>query len=150
MKSDFISFSIASCNVLYQAYYIQYVSSNPVPIKERCAYFRKALYDQTAFSGADILCFQEWPYNQGILRSQFEMDKLTIDNTPITKKEYFEHDASLQPRSFMAALKKTFPVLIFYKVVLTILLKTSLKIEKVNLNIVILTTVYLNSLQKQL
>ena len=108
MKSDLISFSITSCNVLYQAYYIQYVTSEPMPIQQRCASFRKALRDQTAFSDADILCFQEWPYNPGILRSQFEMDKLTIDNTPITKKEYFEQHASLQPRSFMAALKKTF------------------------------------------
>ena len=65
--------------------------------------------DQAALLDADILCFQEWPYNPGILRPQFEMDKLIIDNAAITKKEYFEHTATIQPRSFMTALKKAFP-----------------------------------------
>jgi endonuclease/exonuclease/phosphatase family metal-dependent hydrolase len=109
MKSDFISFSIATCNVLYQAYYTQYVTSEPLTIKQRCSYFRKALHDQMALSSADIICFQEWPYNPGQLRPQFEMEKLIIDNTAITKKEYFEDTATIQPRTFMAALKKAFP-----------------------------------------
>ncbi len=116
MKSDFISFSIATCNVLYQAYYIQYVTSNPIAVKERCTYFRKALRDQAALLDADILCFQEWPYHPGILRSQFEMDKLIIDNAAITKKEYFEDTATIQPRSFMTALKRAFPPADYYYV----------------------------------
>lgn len=138
MKSNFINFTITTCNVLYQAYYIQYVNAQPVSIKKRCSYFRKALHDQTAFLGSDILCFQEWPYNPGTLRPQFETEKLIIDNSPVTKKEYFEQHASLQPRSFLSGLKKNFSPDNYYYVmdscaqkdsVLTLISKEKFRLE---------------------
>lgn len=138
MKSDLTNFTITTCNVLYQPYYIQYVTSEPLSIKKRNLYFRKALRNKNAFLGTDILCFQEWPYHPGMLRSQFENEKLIIHNSAISKKEYFSKTASLQPRSFFASLKKQFlPDNYYYVIdscaqkdsVLTLINKEKFKLE---------------------
>lgn len=132
-----LTFTIVSCNVLYQAYYVQYVDSHPIDIKKRCTAFHQALKSDHALRNADILCFQEWPYNPGTLRKQFEQEKVIVDTQEQNKLDYFSSQASIQSQRFLKYVTHYYPHTDYYYVmdsiaekdgVLTIINKHKFKI----------------------
>lgn len=84
------TFTLATCNVLYEPYYVQYLKKNNtlISIHDRRAAFRNSLHNDHALHDADILCFQEWPYSIGELR-QNKNDTIFVNNRAITKNDYF-------------------------------------------------------------
>jgi endonuclease/exonuclease/phosphatase family metal-dependent hydrolase len=114
MKSPDFTFSIATCNVLYEPYYVQYVDIRPIDIKKRCLAFKQALESDNALKNVDILCFQEWPYNPGTLRKQFEGEKVIIKNKQIHKLDYFNNHATVQYKRFNEYLLKAYPADDYY------------------------------------
>lgn len=80
-----LRFTIATCNVLYEPYYVQYVEEYPISIQKRCNVFKKALNNPEALKDLDIICFQEWPVKPGSLRKQFEQEEVIVEGKKITK-----------------------------------------------------------------
>lgn len=108
------TFTITTCNVLYEPYYVQYVHDQPMSIKKRCLAFKKSLEHETALDKSDILCFQEWPYKPGIVRKQFEEDTLLVRGKKITKKEYSIKHTTTQPNLFLNYLTFFYPPTDYY------------------------------------
>ncbi len=83
-------FTLTTCNMLYEPFYVQYLKKNNVliDIQNRRAAFRKSLQNNHALQNVDILCFQEWPYGVGELR-QNKNDVIYINKQAITKNNYF-------------------------------------------------------------
>lgn len=90
------TFTFATCNVLYEPYYVQYIQPNNVliPINQRLDAFTQALHNKNALKDVDIFCFQEWPYQVGQVRTG--RDLIIIDNQQKQqeKRKYFEETYS--------------------------------------------------------
>ncbi len=99
-RSSASTITAATCNVLYEPYYIQYVDQYPIAIKKRCSLFKQALRPGHILNGCDILCFQEWPYNPGELRKQFEQEVVMVNGHKETKYDYFNNNREVQYKRF--------------------------------------------------
>lgn len=95
--SQVLNFTLTTCNVLYEPYYVQYVrpNTNLIPISDRKKAFQEALKDSTALANADILCFQEWPYKSGHILDRVKNEQILVNNKPTTKNQYFDKDQQI-------------------------------------------------------
>jgi hypothetical protein len=102
-------FIVTSCNMLYTPYYIQYSKPNNavIDIKDRKKAFKQALKSNNGFYRADILCFQEWPYNPGTIFSKYENEIIFVNGKKLTKKSYLNSISTEYHDKFLKKIHKS-------------------------------------------
>lgn len=105
-----MEFTLATCNVLYEPYYVHYVEPGNVLISVgwRSRAFKHALHDSDALGSKDILCFQEWPYKARMLHAHKNQIVLVNGLKEEKKGAYVDQFQDRQPKEFNEYLREAY------------------------------------------